>query len=153
MDLTENPEIIQLGQNDVSLFRQLIDLFAEVFEAKPGTGTSDPYLTAVLSNPFFVTFAATVNEAVVGGVTGYILPQYNGECAELFIYDIAVKTEFQRAFIGTRLLAAIDRYCKDNGIELFFVAANEEDQHAVDFYHRAGGSAERVVHFNFEVEG
>ena len=152
MELSGDTKIVQLGQNDVSLFRQLIDLFAGVFETKPGAGTSDAYLMAVLSNPFFVVFAAVVNGAVVGGVTGYILPQYTGERAELFIYDIAVKTEFQRASVGTRLLGAMNMFCKDNGIDLFFVAANEEDQNAVDFYQRAGGNAERVVHFSFEVE-
>jgi hypothetical protein len=30
-----------------------------------------------------------------------------------------------------------------------FVEAHEEDQHAVNFYYKAGGQAEKVVHFNF----
>lgn len=32
-----------------------------------------------------------------------------------------------------------------------FVAASEEDVHALDFYHSTGGEAEKVVHFNYSL--
>jgi aminoglycoside 3-N-acetyltransferase I len=45
----------------------------------------------------------------------------------------------------------LKEYCKQNEIKEMFVAANEEDKNALDFYRSTGGNAEKVVHFNYEI--
>ena len=88
----------------------------------------------------------------MGGLTAYELPLYYSEYSEIFIYDVAIKPDFQRKRFGTMLLSALKQYCRDNGIKEFFVEASEEDKYAVHFYQSAGGTAEKVIQFNFEAE-
>jgi 5-formaminoimidazole-4-carboxamide-1-beta-D-ribofuranosyl 5'-monophosphate synthetase len=46
--------------------------------------------------------------------------------------------------------ADIQNYAKKNGFRAVFVAADVEDQHALDFYRAAGGVASDVKHFTFQ---
>ena len=39
--------------------------------------------------------------------------------------------------------------CRQKGVAEVFVAASEEDTHALDFYRSTGGAAEKVVHFTY----
>jgi len=78
---------------------------------------------------------------------------YNSDSAELFIYDIAVRPEFQRKGVGKRLMLAAQAFCTQNGIKQMFVDANEADTHALDFYSSLGGRAEKVVQFTFLTGG
>jgi aminoglycoside 3-N-acetyltransferase I len=89
---------------------------------------------------------------VVGGLTAHILPSYYSSSSEVYLYDLAVKTSFQRKGIGKKLLLALTAYCRENNYKAFFVQADEADSHALEFYSATGGSPEKVVHFNYLVE-
>ncbi|RDC64002.1 GNAT family N-acetyltransferase [Adhaeribacter pallidiroseus] len=65
------------------------------------------------------------------------------------MYDIAVKPAFQRKGIGRQLLDTLLHYSQQNGFINVFVPANEEDTHALDFYHATGGNPEKVVYFTY----
>lgn len=86
---------------------------------------------------------------IVGGLTAYELPEYYSGESEIFIYDIAIRREFQRKGFGRKLLIILEDYCRQSGIKVMFVAANEEDENALDFYHSTGGKADKVIHFNY----
>lgn len=150
MEDKEEYKVMHLQDGNIVTFRKLIDLFAEVFEEPVKAAPGDYYLARLLGNKDFVAIVAMDGDRVVGGLTAYVMHLYNGEYAEAYIYDIAVKNECQRKGIGKMLIDALAEYCRENKIELMFVEAHEEDQHAVAFYHKAGGKAEKVVHFNFE---
>ncbi|HET6992784.1 MAG TPA: GNAT family N-acetyltransferase, partial [Bacteroidia bacterium] len=113
--------------------------------------SSTTRLTNLLSKKEFIVFAALHENEVVGGLTAYELPMHSSDHSEAYIYDIAVHSRFQRKGLGLKMIAALKDYCRQNGIQTFFVEAHGEDIHAVEFYHKAGGKAEKVVHFNFEV--
>lgn len=146
-----NYVIKKLEWENVSLFEKLILLFKEVFETETIQSFDEDHLNNLLQNPTFIVYVVSYNDEIVGGLTAYELPMYYLNKSELFIYDIAVKKEFQRKGLGKQLLAAITVYCKENHIENMFVSANEEDEHALDFYRSTGGLAEKVVHFNYSV--
>ncbi|MES2516200.1 MAG: GNAT family N-acetyltransferase, partial [Bacteroidota bacterium] len=147
----DNYQVKKLDWNDLILFEQLILVFREVFRSETILSFDEDHLANLLQNPTFVVYAVFHNEELVGGLTAYELPLYYLNKSELFIYDIAVKKEFQRKGLGKQLLLAVTVYCKDNHIENMFVVANEEDEHALDFYRSTGGTAEKVMLFNYSV--
>jgi aminoglycoside 3-N-acetyltransferase I len=140
-------QIRQLQAKDLSLFKDLISLFAEVFEEKSGMAPSTQ-LEAMLSKSEFVAMVIMCKGKIAGGLTAYELPMYQRMGSELFLYDIAVLPAFQRLGLGRQLLSALRDYCRSKGIPDFFVAADESDTHALDFYRAAGGLPARVVHFS-----
>ena len=143
------PTIKKLNKSDLSHFQQLIQLFNEVFENENSPIASESHLSTLLEKNEFIVFAAFVNNEIAGGITAYELPSYSSDQSEVYVYDIAVKSQFQRKGFGQKMLQALKQHCAENNITLLFVEAHEKDKHAVDFYRKAGGQAEKVVHFNF----
>jgi aminoglycoside 3-N-acetyltransferase I len=149
--MNDHFQIKHLGKEDLLLFQELIGLFREVFEMENAGVPGDPYLAGLLEDPHFIAYAAIGEKKVIGGLTAYELPMVYAGRSEMFIYDLAVQPAFQRTGIGQGLMAALQQYCRQNGIREMFVAANEEDSHAIDFYRRIGGQEERVRHFTYLV--
>ena len=71
------------------------------------------------------------------------------ETSELFIYDIAVREADQRQGVGRRLVKELSQQAAAAGIAELFVAADNEDTHALDFYRALGGAASPVTIFEF----
>jgi aminoglycoside 3-N-acetyltransferase I len=145
-------KISKLEKNDTLIFHQLILLFNEVFETGKNAVPAEPYLQSLLERSGFIVLVIKCGNEIAGGLTAFELPMYDAERSEIFIYDVAVKAQFQRKGFGRQLLAELKKHCKENGIQEFFVPAHEEDKHALDFYRSAGGKAEKVIQFNFEAD-
>ena len=142
-------EIKRLTNEGVLTFTSLIDLFNTVFEEETRIGSESNSLK-LLNNKNFIAFVALAGDEVVGGLTAYELPMYYSDRSEIFLYDLAVKPEYQRMGIGKGLLQSLKEYCVKNGIKEFFVMAHEEDEHAIEFYRATGGKSEKVVNFIYE---
>ena len=146
----ENLVIRKLTSEDLSGFSSLIHLFNHVFEeADPAIG-SDANLQRLLCSDNFIAVAAILENEVIGGLTAYVLPMYYSDFPEVFLYDMAVHPAYQRLGIGKKLINGLKGWCLQNGVKDFFVLAHEEDIHAVEFYHAAGGKSEKVVNFLFQ---
>jgi len=89
--------------------------------------------------------------AIIGGLTAYLLPMYDREQQELFIYNVAVLPAFQRQGIGKQLIETVKSYCADHHISQAFVDAHAVDEHALDFYRSVGGREDKVIQFTFDV--
>lgn len=144
-----NVRIKKLGAADLDKFKELIVLFADVFEMKPFKMPDDNYLQQLLEKETFFVFVALLNKKVIGGLTSYMLHQYYSEMPLVYVYDLAVMTEYQRCGVGRKLMSGITDYCKEIGIEEVFVQADEIDEHAIEFYHSTGATPEKVVHFYY----
>jgi len=142
-------EIKHLTKEDLSKFTSLINLFNMVFEEESKIG-SEANSLKLLNSKYFIALVALTENKVVGGLTAYELPMYYSNSSEIFLYDLAVKPEYQRMGIGKGLLQSLKEYCLKNGIKEFFVMAHEEDEHAIEFYRATGGRGERVVNFLYE---
>jgi len=70
--------------------------------------------------------------------------------SEIFIYDIAVRPDRQRRGIGRSLVAHLREAAAAEGIDVVFVPADAEDDHAIEFYRALGGDASPVTFFTFE---
>lgn len=147
-----NTEIIRLGFSDSDKFSELVDVYEEVFEMENFKKPPVNYLEKLLAYESVLIFAATDKDKVIGGLTAYVLPSPYFQSAEVYVYDLAVKTEYQRRGIGTKLMQAIKDYCGNLGMKEVFLQADYIDQHAVDFYTKIGGVREDVIHFSFALK-
>jgi aminoglycoside 3-N-acetyltransferase I len=143
-------EIKRLDESDLPRFKSLIDLFNMVFEENRSNIGNDAHLSRLLGDPQFIAMVALAEQEVAGGLTAYELPLYYANHSEVFLYDMAVKQEYQRMGIGKELIRSLKEQCRGSGVKEFFVLAHEEDEHAIEFYHSTGGKSEKVVNFLYE---
>jgi len=148
---SEEIEIKHLDKNDIPIAQQLFRVLQQVFGVEKRVETNESHIIRLLANPGFICLAAVYKSEVIGGLTAYELPMYDVDRSEIFIYDIAIKFEFQRMGIGKKLMAAIKQYANENGAKQLFVDASEADKHALDFYRSMNGKQEKVVQFTFNV--
>ena len=142
-------QIKKLEPLDLPQFKDLIRLFEDVFEMVNFKLPDDTHLQALLNNKDFYVFVALQQDKVVGGLTAYQLQQYYSKLPLVYVYDLAVKTKYQRQGIGKMLMAGITEYCKNIGVEEVFVQADEVDDYALKFYAATGAMPEKVVHFYY----
>lgn len=141
--------IQKLGPKEITNFIELILIFEDVFEMEEFNLPNELHFQNLLSKEDFIVFVATKDNKVIAGLTAYILPQYYSAKPSVYIYDIAVQTDFQRNGLGSDLLKELNHYCKDKGMKEIFVQADLEDDHAIEFYRANGGSPMSVVHFTY----
>jgi aminoglycoside 3-N-acetyltransferase I len=141
--------IKKLSTGDIDQFMALINVFEEVFEMENFLAPDQDYLESLLKNQNFMVYVAMFGERIIGGLTAYVLPSYYFQSSEVYIYDLAVDSAFQRKGTGRKLIEAIKTDCKALGLREVFIQADKIDQHAVDFYHATGGKAGDVVHFSY----
>lgn len=142
-------QVKKLESSDIDSLIDLIELFEDVFEMQQFVAPERAYLQRLLKKDSFFVFVAFVDDAMVGGLTAYMLEQYYSTKPLVYIYDLAVRNEYQRQGIGKRLIESITEHCKRAGIEEVFVQADEEDDYVLDFYRATGGLPEKVVHFTY----
>jgi aminoglycoside 3-N-acetyltransferase I len=143
-------EIRRLTGKDIDHFIELILVFEDVFEMQNFSLPQKEHLRKVLAQPGFIVFAAIEDNAVLGGLTAYTLPQYYSTKPLAYVYDLAVRKNRQRQGIGQRLIAEINRYCLEKGYEEVFVQADKVDDYALDFYRLTKPTnEEEVVHFYY----
>lgn len=144
--------IRRLVQDDVLALVSLTNLFSLVFEEHGPSVASETQLLNLLKSESFIALAAFSENTIVGGLTAYVLPVIYSDHPEAILYDLAVKPEFQRMGIGKRLINELKDYCVKNGIKIFFVMAEEQDEGAIEFYRATGGREQRVVNFLYELD-
>jgi aminoglycoside 3-N-acetyltransferase I len=138
----------RLGPDDRAAARRALRLISQVFEEPPAT-LSDSYLAALLARPDFWLVAALVQDEPIGGLTAHTLPMTRRETSELFIYDLAVHPPHQRGGVGRALVQALREEAARQGIVVSFVPADNEDEHALEFYRAIGGAPAPVTIFTF----
>jgi len=138
----------RLTSGDRDMARALFALMAEVF-GEECAHLSDSYMDSLLGRRDFWAVAALAGDELVGGVTAHTLPLTIRESSELFIYDIAVRADHQRQGVGRQLVAVLREAATVAGATAVFVAADNDDGHALDFYRALGGAPSAVTFFTF----
>lgn len=144
-------EYKKLGIGDLGGLTELINLYENVFEMAHFILPDAEYLQSLLEKESVIFYVAMIDKRIVGGLTAHILPSTYFPSSEVYLYDLAVETRFQRKGIGRQLINSLKEYCAGLGLKEVFVQADLEDQHALDFYQATGGIAESVVHFSYEL--
>lgn len=142
----------QLTPDDSIRFRKLLDLFGSAFEDSDTYSTKQPsneYLKERLADRNFIALVATDNDTIVGGLVAYVLPKFEQERKEIYIYDLAVSSVHRRQGIATRLINNLQNICYDIGAYVIFVQADYGDDPAINLYTKLG-IREDVLHFDIK---
>ena len=140
----------RVSEGDVHVMRQMLDLFSEVFgdpASYASKAPSDEYLRTLLSRDTFIALAAMSGVDIVGGLAAYVLPKFEQERSEVYIYDLAVSENFRRRGIATALIQALKQLAQVHGAHVIFVQADYGDDPAVALYTKIG-TREDLMHFD-----
>jgi aminoglycoside 3-N-acetyltransferase I len=136
--------------DEVPVLRQMLGLFGEAFEDPRSYARSQPsdkYLARLLASDTFIAVASFANGKVVGGLAGYVLPKFEQERSEFYIYDLAVAEPFRRRGVATDMIRTLKHEASKRGIYVIFVQADYGDDPAVALYTKLG-TREDVMHFD-----
>jgi aminoglycoside 3-N-acetyltransferase I len=146
-------EIEILKSNDIDKLKELISVFATVFEMENFKCPSEAHLGKILNGDNFIAVIAKTEDKIIAGLTVYFLDQYYSERPLAYIYDLAVLTEYQRKGIGKKLIEFTNEYCRQQGFEELFLQVDKVDNHAIDFYRLTKPTREeQVIQFSYGLE-
>lgn len=151
MDITTN----QLTEQDVPKLQKLNELFGAVFEDADNYQSRLPrpeYLADFLAQGQNIVLVAERDGQIVGSLVAYCLTKFEQERKEVYLYDLAVSTDYQRHGIGKMLINELRAVAKSLGAYIVFVQADEGDD-AVAFYESLGPVENlKTRNFDFECE-
>lgn len=148
-----NYRVRRLVGSDVASMWGMLGMFGTAFEdiaTYSRRPASDSYLQAFLERPDSITVAAFSDGDVVGGLVAYVLPKFEQERTEVYIYDLAVAQAHRRQGIATALIGELRRIATEIGAYVIYVQADLGDEPAIALYESLG-TRESVLHFDIEV--
>ncbi len=153
--LASGYQVVRLTTADVPLARRTFAMMVAVFDEAglESESLSDAYVARLLARESFWALAALRGDEVVGGLTAHELPMTRTMSSEMFLYDLAVRADHQRRGVGRQLVDHLRRSASEAGISVMFVPADNEDEHALDFYRAIGGEGAAVTIFSFDGAG
>jgi aminoglycoside 3-N-acetyltransferase I len=145
-------EVKALGPGDLATMRSLLSLFGKAF-AEPDTYTAKPptdeYLGRLLASPTFIAIAALDESDVVGALAAYVLPKFEQERSEIYIYDLAVAESYRRRRGATAKTRKLQAQAADLAAWVIFAQPDYADEPANELYTKLG-VREEVLHFDIE---
>ena len=139
-----------LAPGDVALLEAMSAMFGEAFGEPETYGGARPrpaYLERLLGGPGFVAIAALEGDEVIGGLAAYVLPKFERERSEVYIYDLAVAEVHRRQGIATALIRELQAVAAARGAWVIYVQADHGDEPAIALYSGLG-TREDVLHFD-----
>jgi aminoglycoside 3-N-acetyltransferase I len=130
--------------------RAVLNMFGKVFqdvETYSGSQPGTAYLERLLGSDTFIALAALKGDEVVGGLAAYVLPKFEQERSEVYIYDLAVADAHRREGIATALIMELKGMASLRGAYVIFVQADHGDDPAIALYTKLG-VREDVLHFD-----
>jgi ribosomal protein S18 acetylase RimI-like enzyme len=141
--------ILPLGPDDTRLMRSVSRMFGTVF-GDASYRSDEPaaaYLERLLASDTFIALAAVDDGEVVGGLAAYVLPKFEQQRSEIYIYDLAVAETHRRQGIATSMIEELRRIGASRGAYVIFVQADYGDDAAIALYTKLG-TREDVIHFD-----
>jgi aminoglycoside 3-N-acetyltransferase I len=139
-----------LGPSDLELMRSMLAVLGEAFddrETYTARQPDDAYLQRLLASETFIAVVATIEDEVIGGLAGYVLPKFERARNEVYIYDLAVAEPHRRRGVATALIEEVRSLAEKRGAYVIFVQADYGDDPAVALYTKLG-TREDVMHFD-----
>jgi len=146
-------EIKTLSAHDAPLLRAALSMFGKAFhDTKTYTGAQprSSYLEQLLRSNTFIAIAAIIGKQVIGALAAYVLPKFEQERNEIYIYDLAVDADFRRQGVATAMIDELRNIAALRGAYVMFVQADYGDDAAIALYTKVG-IREDVIHFDLEV--
>lgn len=117
-----------------------------------GNPPGDAYCRELLARDEVVLLIAVDGGRIVGGLAAYLLPKFEQERSEIYVYDLAVAEESRRAGVATALIEEVRRIGRASGAWTVFVQADlvPEDEPARALYRKFAVSEITALHFDIE---
>lgn len=144
--------IHRLDSSDSDMMYELLSVFGEAFHEEDTYGAARPsqdYLNNLLASDHFIALTASVDSDIVGGLAAYVLPKFEQERSEIYIYDLAVAARYRRRGIANALIQKLRRMATSLGAYVVFIQADHGDEPAISLYTKLG-RREDVLHFDLE---
>ena len=141
--------VVRLTSADGALAKEVFATMAAVFDEE-NEPLGEAYVARLLARADFWALGALAGDEVIGGLTGHVLPMTRSESSEIFLYDLAVRADHQRRGVGRLLVNHLITAAGEAGIASVFVPADDDDDHALDFYRAIGGDPAPVTIFSFD---
>lgn len=139
-----------LGPEAVDRMDALRAMFGRAFDDEPtyvGAPPTQAYSRALLARDSVIALAAVEASAVIGGLVAYVLPKFEQERSEIYIYDLAVDAAHRRRGVATALIRRLQAMAAERGAWVIYVQADHGDEPAIALYTRLG-TREDVLHFD-----
>lgn len=158
-EILESPFIIErLGSGQVARFRELNQMFSDVFGGEFGDASyasvkpTDSYLENLLQKPHVIPLVALAGGSIVGGLVAYVLDKFEQARSEVYIYDLAVREEYRRRGIARSLILELKKRAQKAGAWVIYVQTDkdEADLPARKLY-ASLGEREDVFHYDIAV--
>src|SRR3546814_9908891 len=123
-----------LGRDDVAPMRSMLVMFGEAFDEDRAYSDRPPgaaWLQRLLGSDAFIAIAAMKGDEMVGGIAAYVLPKFEQERSEIYIYDLAVAQAHRRQGIATALIDQLRRIASQRGAWVIYVQAKLGDEPAL----------------------
>jgi aminoglycoside 3-N-acetyltransferase I len=141
-----------LTSGDVPELREVLGVFGKAFEDEDTylrRQPNDAYLKERLSDASFIMIAGYCGDLIVGGLAGYVLPKFEQERSEIYIYDLAVLERHRRQGVATAMIELLKSVALARGAYVIYVQADYGDDAAVALYTKLG-TREDVMHFDIQ---
>jgi aminoglycoside 3-N-acetyltransferase I len=136
----------------VAELRRVLAIFGKAFGDEPtylGNQPSDQYLRGLLASPTFIAIAGYVDGTLAGGLAGYVLPKFEQERSEFYLYDLAVDEAHRRRGLATAMIDELRAIARSRNIYVIYVQADLVDEPAIALYSKLG-VREDVLHFDID---
>ena len=145
-----NKPTIKIAKN-IADFKGLLWAYEDAFDWENFQIPKEDYLEKIIRDEHCILLIAKQNNEVIGGLTAYLLHNYQTAKSMIYIYDFGVKKAFQNQGIGIQIIDFLKQYALDNDIEEIFVSTEQNDnEQALAFYRKSGISEEfNTVNFNY----
>jgi len=137
---------IKLIDADIEEFKNLLDVFRDVFDWGDHDHPDKEYLLRLLREDNLLVVVAKDGNEVVGGLTAYVLPGYEVARPNIYIHDLGVKESFQGQGVGKRLINHLMDHAGGNNFHDIFVDTEQDDnEDAIAFYRKTPFDSEIKV--------
>lgn len=137
---------IKLIDAEIEEFKNLLDVFRDVFEWDDHDHLDEEYLLRLLKDANLLVVVAKAGNEVIGGLTAYVLPGYEVTRPSIYIHDLGVKKSFQGQGVGKSLIGHLMDHAKNNNFHDIFVdAENDDNEDVIAFYRKTPFDSEIKV--------
>lgn len=137
---------IKLIDADIEEFKNLLDVFREVFDWGDRDHPDEEYLLRLLRDENLLLVVAKAGNEVVGGLTAYVLPGYEVARPSVYVHDLGVKKSFQGQGVGKSLIGHLMEHARNNDFHEIFVDAEQDDnEDVIAFYRKTPFDSETKV--------
>lgn len=127
------PNQIVVRRAEKSDLRPLYDIEVECFRED---SFPPHYIARFLEDPTFITLVTALEGKVIGYVAVHV-ENFEGKRMG-HIYSIAVRPEYRRMGIGSRLLETIEEILRQSGAKVCYLEARKDNIAAINFYLKHG---------------